>query len=226
MRNRRLTIFPLAMILMTACGDSTAINPEMLDLRGTWSVQTWTVTQVASPNTVVNMLAGTAGDPVEQDGVVDAWRFLYDDGTMLSVINYPDTLATNQPIAGYGSISLDASLYQPELAHLPKIWKDASLYPLETYCVDAAAEIEYCKAATSSDVMIINEAAAVNGVWSFVHSGDDLTLTADTMTDGTAIMTFDFGSGTAEAAKWVQTLDRVIVDYNRCSLTDLCGRPR
>ena len=210
MRNRRLTIFPLAMILMTACGDSTAINPEMLSLRGTWSVQTWTVTQVASPNTVVNMLAGTAGDPVEQDGVVDAWRFLYDDGTMLSIINYPDTLATNQP----------------ELAHLPKIWKDASLYPLETYCVDAAAEIEYCKAATSGDVMIINEANSTNGVWSFVRSGDDLTLTADTMTDGTAIMTFDFGSGTAEAAKWVQTLDRVIVDYNRCPLTDLCGRPR
>ena len=210
MRNRRLTIFPLAMILMTACGDSTAINPEMLDLRGTWSVQTWTVTQVASPNTVVNMLAGTAGDPVEQDGVVDAWRFLYDDGTMLSVFNYPDTLATNQP----------------NRTDLPRIWKDASLYPLETYCVDAAAEIEYCQAATSGDVMIINEAAAVNGVWAFVHSGDDLTLTADTMTDGSAIMTFDFGSGTAEAAKWEQTLDRVIVDYNRCPLTDLCGRPR
>ena len=210
MRNRRLTIFPLAMILMTACGATTAINPEMLDLRGTWSVQTWTVTQVASPNTVVNMLAGTAGDPVEQDGVVDAWRFLYDDGTMLSVINYPDTLATNQP----------------ELTTLPRIWKDASLYPLETYCVDAAADVEFCKEATGTGMMIINEANAVQGVWSFVRSGDDLTLTADTMTDGTAIMTFDFGSGTAEAAKWVQTLDRVIVDYNRCPLTDLCGRPR
>ena len=210
MRNRRLTIFPLAMILMPACGDTTAINPEMLDLRGTWSVQTWTVTQVASPNTVVNMLAGTAGDPVEQDGVVDAWRFLYDDGTMLSVINYPDTLATNQP----------------ELTTLPRIWKDASLYPLETYCVDAAADVEFCKEATGTGMMIINEANAVQGVWSFVRSGDDLTLTADTMTDGTAIMTFDFGSGTAEAAKWVQTLDRVIVDYNRCPLTDLCGRPR
>ena len=209
MRNRRLTIFPLAMILMTACGDSTAINPEMLSLRGTWSVQTWTVTQVASPNTVVNMLAGTAGDPVEQDGVTDAWRFLYDDGTMLSVINYPDTMATNQPIAGFGSISLDASLY-----------------PLETYCVDAVADVEFCKPATSGDVMIINVADAVAGVWKYVRSGDDLTLTADTMTDGSAIMTFDFGSGTAEAAKWVQTLDRVIVDYNRCPLTDLCGRPR
>ncbi|MEE3184372.1 MAG: hypothetical protein VX310_01225, partial [Gemmatimonadota bacterium] len=172
MRNRRLTIFPLAMILMTACGDSTAINPEMLSLRGTWSVQTWTVTQVASPNTVVNMLAGTAGDPVEQDGVVDAWRFLYDDGTMLSVINYPDTMATNQPLAGFGSISLDASLY-----------------PLETYCVDAVADVEFCKPATSGDVMIINVADAVAGVWKFVHSGDDLTLTADTMTNGSAIMT-------------------------------------
>jgi len=209
MRNRRLTIFPLAMILMTGCGDSTSINPEMLSFMGTWSVQTWTVTQVASPNTVVNMLAGTAGDPVEQDGVVDAWRFLYDDGTMLSVINYPDTMATNQPLPGYGSISLDASLY-----------------PLETYCVDALADVEFCKPATSGDVMIINVADAVAGVWKFAHSGDDLTLTADTMTDGSAIMTFDFGSGTKEAAKWVQTLDRVIVDYNRCPLTDLCGRPR
>ena len=213
MRNRRLTIFPLAMILMTACGDSTAINPEMLSLRGTWSVQTWTVTQVASPNTVVNMLAGTAGDPVEQDGVTSAWRFLYDDGTMLSVFNYPDTLATNQPAPD--GIPL-----------LPRIWKDASMYPLETYCVDAVAEVEFCQPATSGDVMIINVADAVAGVWKFVHSGDDLTLTADTMTDGSAIMTFDFGSGTAEAAKWVQTLDRVIVDYNRCPLTDLCGRPR
>ena len=209
MRNRRLTIFPLAMILMTACGDSTAINPEMLSLRGTWSVQTWTVTQVASPNTVVNMLAGTAGDPVEQDGVVDAWRFLYDDGTMLSVFNYPDTLATNQPAAP-----------------LPAIWKDASLYPLETYCVSAAADVEFCKEATSDGIMIINIADAVAGVWSFVHSGDDLTLKGDTMTDGSAIMTFDFGSGTAEAATWEQTLDRVVVDYNRCPLTDLCGRPR
>ena len=211
MRNRRLTIFPLAMILMTACGDSTAINPEMLSLRGTWSVQTWTVTQVASPNTVVNMLAGTAGDPVEQDGVVDATRFLYDDGTMLTVINYPDTLATNQPAASSGYAA---------------IWKDASLYPLETYCVSAASDIEYCKEATSDGIMIINVADAVAGVWSFVRSGDDLTLTADTMTDGSAIMTFDFGSGTKTDAKWVQTLDRVIVDYNRCPLTDQCGRPR
>ena len=209
MRNRRLTIFPLAMILMTACGDSTSINPEMLDLRGTWSVQTWTVTSVAA-GTVVNMLAGTAGDPVEQDGVVDAWRFLYDDGTMLSVFNYPDTLATNQP----------------ELTSLPRIWKDASLYPLETYCVSAASDVLFCEEATGDNVMIIDEADAVQGVWNFVRSGDDLTITADTMTDGSAIMTFDFGSGTAEAAKWVQTLDRVIVDYNRCSLTDLCGRPR
>ena len=210
MRNRRLTIFPLAMILMTGCGDSTSINPEMLSFMGTWSVQTWTVTQVASPNTVVNMLAGTAGDPVEQDGVIDAWRFLYDDGTMLSVFNYPDTLATNQP----------------ELTSLPRIWKDASLYPLETYCVSAVADVEFCKTATANDIMIINVADAVAGVWSFVHSGDDLTLKGDTMTDGSAIMTFDFGSGTAEAAKWQQTLDRVVVDYNRCSLTDLCGRPR
>ena len=209
MRNRRLTIFPLAMILMTGCGDSTSINPEMLSFMGTWSVQTWTVTQVASPNTVVNMLAGTAGDPVEQDGVVDAWRFLYDDGTMLSVFNYPDTLSTNQPAAP-----------------LPAIWKDASLYPLETYCVSAAADVEFCKEATADGIMIINIADAVAGVWSFARSGDDLTLTADTMTDGEAIMTFDFGSGTAEAAKWEQTLDRVIVDYNRCPLTDLCGRPR
>jgi len=208
MRNRRLTIFPLAMILMTACGDSTAINPEMLSLRGTWSVQTWTVTSVAA-GTVVNMLAGTAGDPVEQDGVVDAWRFLYDDGTMLSVFNYPDTMATNQPVSPY-----------------PAIWKDASLYPLETYCVSASLDVEFCKEATADNLMVINEADAVQGVWSFVHSGDDLTLTADTMSDGSAIMMFDFGSGTAEAAKWEQTLDRVIVDYNRCPLTDLCGRPR
>ena len=210
MRNRRLTIFPLAMILMTACGDSTAINPEMLDLRGTWQIKTWTVTEVSS-GTTVNMLAGTAGDPVEQDGVVDATRFLYDDGTMLSVINYPDTLATNQPAASSG---------------YPAIWKDASLYPLETYCVSAVADVEFCKEATSDDIMIINIADAVAGVWSFVHSGDNLTLAADTMTDGSAILSFDFGSGTATDAKWTQTLERVIVEYNRCPLTDQCGRPR
>ena len=126
-------------------------------------------------------------------------------------------------------------LIQPEIADLKITLPNSSTADSkihgqqaveEVVVVDAVAEVEFCQPATSGDVMIINVADAVAGVWKFVHSGDDLTLTADTMTDGTAIMTFDFGSGTAEAAKWVQTLDRVIVDYNRCPLTDLCGRPR
>ena len=38
MRNRRLTIFPLAIILMTGCGDESSIATEMVAMTGTFSL--------------------------------------------------------------------------------------------------------------------------------------------------------------------------------------------
>ena len=95
MRNRRLTIFPLAIILMTGCGDEASTAPEMLELIGTWQVASWSITQVAAPGTEVNPfvtapVGGTAA-------ITAATLFLYDDGTLLSIFNFPDTIKTNTP---------------------------------------------------------------------------------------------------------------------------------
>ena len=201
MRNTRLTIFPLAMILVTGCGDSTAIEPEMLALQGTWAVQTWIVTQVAAPNTSVDMFAALPAG----GGVIDSSRFFYDDGTLLGIVNFPDTAATNQSV-------------------LPdSIFLDASEYPLQSWCVDAAATEAFCVDATTTGIIIVDAAILLSPVWEYVRDGDNLTLDADTTTAGGPAYLYDFGGG-LEAARYTQTLDRIIVDYGRCELTDLCGR--
>jgi hypothetical protein len=205
MRNRRLKIFPLAIILMTACGDSTAIEPEMIDMTGTWLVQTWTVTRV-SDGLQVDMLADTSAGG---GGVTDSGRYFYDDGTLLGIVNFPDTAATNQSVL-------------PDSTFL-----DASEYPLQTWCVSAVDDIEFCTDATSTNEIIVDAADADSPVWVFVRSGDDLTLNADTTTAGGPAYLYDFAGApvdSLEAATFVQTLDRVLVDYGRCDLTDFCGR--
>jgi len=192
MRNRRLTIFPLAIILMTGCGDERAVEPEMIDMTGTWLVQTWSITQVASPQTSVNpFTTAPVGRP---DAATDSGLYFYDDGTLLTIINYPDTVKTNTPPP-------------PD-----EIMLDASAYPVNTWCVSAAANEFFCELALAGEILI-DEGDTSEETWTFVRNGDDMTLTA------IAGFTYDFGSG-AEPATFIQTLDRVLVDYDRPNITD------
>ena len=181
MRNTRLTIFPLAMILMTACGDTAATEPEMLDMTGSWLVQTWIVTQVAAPMTVVDVF-----NPPSGRVLTDAGRYLYDDGTLLSINNFPDTVRTGTE--------------PPD-----EIFLDASEYLVNTWCVALAADVSFCEGA-AVDELIVDPGGTDELTWTFVRNGDHMTINgADE---------YDFGAGD-EDATFVMTLDRIIVEVNR-----------
>ncbi len=200
MRNRRLTIFPLAIILMSGCGDESSTAPEMLELIGTWQVTSWTITQVAAPMTVVNpfVTAPEGGT----DPITDGTLFLYDDGTLLSIFNFPDTLTSNSALPGGDQIFLDASEY-----------------PINSWCVFAAGEVydTFCLKRDGklpgTDEFVIDAGDTDQQIWTFSRTGDDMTLSGS---DG---VEYDFGSG-AEPATFMMTLDRVIIEYNRPNITD------
>ncbi len=201
MRNRRLTIFPLAIILMSGCGDESSTAPEMLELTGTWQIASWTITQVAAPMTVVNPFV----TPPEggTDPITDATLFLYDDGTLLSILNFPDTAATNQ------SVLPDST------------FRDASDYPVNTWCVFAAGEVfdSFCLK-KDGEVAAAGELVIDNGdtdeqILTFVRNGDNMTLSGS---DG---VEYDFGFAAGEEpATVMMTLNRVIIDYDRPNILD------
>ena len=189
MRNRRLTIFPLATILIAGCGDdSIAVQPEMLAMTGTWLVQTWTITQVGGGMTVVDPF--TTAPVGRADPVTDSGLYFYDDGTLLSIINFPDTLTTNQPAPPADPITMDSSEY-----------------PVDTWCVSTDADELFCQLALAGE-MLIDEGQSSEETWTFVRNGDNLTL------NGVTGVTYDFGTG-SEPATFTMTLDRVLIDYNR-----------
>ena len=55
MKLRHLTISTLALILMTACGDATGVEPD--DIAGTWTATSIIFTQTAAPNATVDIVA-------------------------------------------------------------------------------------------------------------------------------------------------------------------------
>lgn len=204
MRNRRLTIFPLAIILMSGCGDESSTAPEMLELIGTWQIATWSVTQVAAPMLVVNPfvtapLGGT-------DPITDGTLFLYDDGTLLSIFNFPDTAATNQSVL-------------PDSTFL-----DASDYPVNTWCVFASGEIfdSFCLKkdgeVAAAGELVIDHGDTDEQIFTFVRNGDNMTLTG-----GPGVL-YDFGGADPEPATVMMTLNRVIIDYDRPNITDAGNR--
>ncbi len=173
-------------------------NAEMIAITGTWLVQTWTITQVAAPMTVVSpFVTAPVGRP---DPIDDATLFLYDDGTLLSIFNYPDTLRTNSPPP-------------PD-----EIFLDASEYPVNTWCVALAADVSFCEGA-AADELIIDPGDTDEQIWTFARTGDDMTLT------GGAGVVYDFGAGD-EPATFMMTLDRVLIDYNRPQLSTETPPPR
>ncbi len=204
MRNRRLTIFPLAIILMSGCGDESSTAPEMLELIGTWQIASWTITQVAAPMTVVDpfVTAPEGGT----DPITDATLFLYDDGTLLSIFNFPDTAAANQSVL-------------PDSTFL-----DASEYPINTWCVFAAGEIydSFCLKAdgevAGATEFVIDHGDTDEQILTFVRNGDNMTLSGS---DG---VLYDFGGADPEPATVMMTLNRVIIEYDRPNITDPDGR--
>ena len=205
MRNRRLTIFPLAIILMSGCGDEASTAPEMLELIGTWQIASWTITQVAAPNLVVNpfVTAPEGGT----DPITDGTLFLYDDGTLLSIFNFPDTLTSNSALPGGDQIFLDASEY-----------------PINTWCVFATGEIfdSFCLKkdgeVAAAGELVIDHGDTDEQILTFVRNGDNMTLTG-----GPGVL-YDFGGADPEPATVMMTLNRVIIEYDRPNITDPAGR--
>ncbi len=84
MRNRRLTISALALTLMAAgCSADSTVNPEILDLVGTWNVLSEVYTSVATGATQDNLVAP---EPASVSYVV-----FYDDNDVVFLTHYVDT---------------------------------------------------------------------------------------------------------------------------------------
>ena len=56
MNSRRLGISALALMLVTACGDATGLEPA--DLQGTWVANSMVFTSTADPTLTVDLIAG------------------------------------------------------------------------------------------------------------------------------------------------------------------------
>ncbi len=54
MKNRYLISSALALLLMTACGDATGVEPD--DLAGTWTATSIVFTQTAAPNATLDVV--------------------------------------------------------------------------------------------------------------------------------------------------------------------------
>ena len=192
MRNRRLTISALALVSIAGCGVEGSLAPEMIDLRGTWSVLTWVVTDSTTGATSVDLFSQRTAT----NGEVDLTRpqttfYVYDDGTLLEALFYRDTLDT-----ATGLISLPVD---PD-------------YNVEDFCIDSASLEEFCQNAGPGD-LIFDEGTGDEFTITFSRSGDNLTLSGNL--DGG----FDFGAGT-EAATFVTTLERIIFVDDRPPLIE------
>ena len=145
--------------------------------------------------------AGSTAPVGGTDPITDATLFLYDDGTLLSIFNFPDTIKTNTPPP-------------PD-----EIFLDASDYPVDRWCVFAAGEVfdAFCLKrdgeVPGAAEFVIDAGDTSQQILTFVRNGDDMTLSGS---DG---VLYDFGAG-AEPATVMMTLDRVIRDYDRPNITD------
>ena len=159
---------------------TVTVVTEMIDLAGTWSIQSWVITQVAAPNATIDLFDVRTATNGELN-IEEATFYFYDDGTILEEIFYADTLDT--------------------ATQLITLAVDSVSYEIDTYCVSLAAADEFCANAGDGE-MIFDE----NGeplTFDFVRTGDDMTISGDNPED------VDFGTGD-EAATFVMTLERII----------------
>ncbi len=191
MRNRRLTISALALIAMAGCGVEGTLTPEMLELAGTWPVQTWVVTDSTTGAISVDLFNQRATTPGEVDLTAATTFYIYDNGDLLQTLFYADTLDTATSL-----ISLEVD---PE-------------YEVDNFCINAAGDEDFCQNAGAGD-LIFDEGTSDEFAITFAQSGDDLTLSGNL--DGG----FDFGAGT-EPATFVITLERIIFVDDRGPLVE------
>ena len=203
MRNRRLTISALAVVLLTGCGADSGLDPELLELVGSWEVASWTFTQVAAPNAVEDAF-GTAG------GVRDAQFYFYDHGEILTTIFFTDPLVD----PAYGTIAFEV------IAAGDTIDFDTSMGGLGGNEVDVITDVNaFC--GTDGEVIVdpdplidgdviapctlllVGRSTSGQVAWGFDLSGDDLTI------DGPALYIF---AGAVEDATFELVMDRFILD--------------
>ena len=191
MRNRRLTIPALALIAMAGCGVEGSLAPEMIDLAGTWPVQTWVVTDSTTGAISVDLFAVRTATNGEANLTAETTFYFYDSGDLLQALFFADTLDT-----ATGLIDLEVD---PD-------------YEVEDFCIDSASNEEFCQNAGAGD-LIFDEGTSDEFGIIFARTGDNLTLSGNL--DGG----FDFGTGT-EPATFMITLERIVPVDDRGPLVE------
>ena len=212
MTNRRLTISALALILMTGCGEERGLNPELLNLVGTWEAATFVVTQVAAPMTVVDVLspAPAGGDVTAAD------FFFYDDGTFLQILSFPDTAdavsgaalsvreyeVTDFEVFGTGDLLSTQIFRLRGDGDALDFTAEADLIANVEAACGSTVGTNATGGPTSPCLVIVFELGETDEeVLTFTRSGDDMTFT------GT--VEFDFGAGDEDATLSLN-MDRII----------------
>jgi len=193
MTNRRLTIFALTLALMTGCSAETTVNPEILDLVGTWNVLSEVYTRTSDGATQDNLVA-----PLEASV---SYIVFYDDNEVLFVTHYVDTLdATTGGPLGVESF-FDAEAWCVQLAD-------------DAHDDHSHAEAD-CQGATAANEIIYDEGGPNEVFLTFSRNGDNMTLTSNDLS-----VTYEFDPLLGdEAATFVITMERIILEIERGPLT-------
>ena len=193
MTNRRLTIFALTLVLMTGCSAASTVNPEILDLVGTWNVLSEVYTRTSDQVTQDNLVA-----PLEASV---SYIVFYDDNDVLFVTHYVDTLdATTQEPLGVESF-FDAEFWCVQLTD-------------DDHDDHNHAELD-CQGATAANEMVIDEGGSDELFLTFSRNGDNMTISSN---DPSVTYEFDPLVGD-EAATFVITMERIILVIERPDLT-------
>jgi len=203
MTNRRLTIFASTLVLMTGCSADTTVNPEILDLVGTWNVLSEVYTRTSD-----GFIQDNLDDPLEAS---ESYIVFYDDNDVLFVTNYVDTLdATTGDDLGVESF-FDAFAWCVQLA--------------DDDHRDHFHARDDCLSADDPADLIIDEGGSDELFLTFSRNGDNMTISSNLTSappvvagDPRIPIMYDFGAGD-EAAMLVITMERIILDIERPPLT-------
>ena len=212
MRNRRLTISALALVLMAACGEDRGLNPNLVELVGTWNATAFDFTAVVGGAT--EDLFAMAVDPL-----TDLEINFYDDGTLLTITTTTAALV-NLVNPAYEIQTFDVFVSGDVLGSPnPDADEDnfvgAELVLLASN-INAACGIGTdpvfgaiitADITASCRVIVIDLAdAAEQIVFTFTRDGDNMTITG--------LDEYDFGTGD-EPATFVSVLLRTVPDRDR-----------
>jgi hypothetical protein len=212
MRNRRLIISALALLVITGCsGEDRGLNPEILGMIGSWDATTLGFTQVAAPNTVVDAFSAGAGAAQVRDQKL----YFYDDGKILIITTFIDALAIDpdyEVIDPFEVFMMGENV--STLSYRMRTANDGVALDFEIYAA-LIADIEAACGNTAGTGSGGGPTAPCNViVFEIGHASDQEVLTftrnGDNMTIN-GVVTYDFGAGD-EPATMNLVIERFIPD--------------